>query len=91
MKVIKKVLWVLLCITIFNIVFGISAFMKFTSMMGINGKLNYTLTNEAKENLRCFNGFLNSRIKLVKSRNSLLLFVKSLNNLLYSNFSKFIF
>ena len=65
MKVIKKVLWVLLCITIFNIVFGISAFMKFTSMMGINGKLNYTLTNEAKENLISMDD-INKEIKDIK-------------------------
>lgn len=46
MNVIKKALWVVACIAVFNISFGILAAVKFTSLMGVNGGADYTLQNK---------------------------------------------
>lgn len=46
MKILSKALWCFLCVVIFFSVFGLSAFSKFTSLMGLSGA-SYTLQGEA--------------------------------------------
>lgn len=51
MKLVKKILWVILCILVFNVVFIVSGVTKLSTQTGIAGN-SFTLQNEAVNDVR---------------------------------------